>query len=342
MSSGLRAGITVMYWPWFSFEEQVRLARLADELGLDSVWTAEAWGQDAVSMLGYLSAVTQRIGLGSGLMQMPARKPTATAMAAASLDVLSGGRLRLGLGPSGPQVSEGWYGVPFGKPLARTREYVDLVRRALAGEKLQLPLENDGAGATGLGKPLKLLARPVQERIPIYLGAIGPKTIGLAGEIGDGWSPFMLHPEQPEVLLDPLWAGLERAGRTREEIDVAPGVPVALHEDIDQARDLVRPWLTFYFGAMGAKDKNFYVDVAERYGYGEVAREVQSRFLAGDRVGAATALPASLIDAVAIATTPAGLDDRLAAYERIGVNTIIALPCGDREGVVRALAAATA
>src|SRR3954470_2604842 len=176
----MRAGLFLAYWPWFSPEEQVRLAVLADELGLDSVWVAEAWGQDAVSVLGLLAGKTERVALGSGLMQIPARPPTATAMAAASLDVLSGGRFRLGLGLSGPQVSEGWYGVPFARPLSRTREYVEIVRRTLArerveydGREFELPLLGDGT--TGLGKPLKLLARPVQERIPIYLGAIGPK-----------------------------------------------------------------------------------------------------------------------------------------------------------------------
>src|SRR4051812_34987405 len=182
----MRIGLFLAYWPWFSFEEQVKLSRLGDEVGLDSVWISEAWGHDAVSVLGYLAARTERIALGSGLMQIPARQPAATAMAAASLDVLSGGRFRLGLGVSGPQVSEGWYGTPFARPLRRTREYVEIIRMALAREPLRyegaewtLPL----AGGTGLGKPLKLLARPVQERLPIYLGAIGPKAVEQVGEI---------------------------------------------------------------------------------------------------------------------------------------------------------------
>src|SRR3954453_13502138 len=175
----MRVGLFLAYWPWFSPEEQVDLAVLADELGLDSVWISEAWGQDAVSVLGLLDAKTERVALGSGLMQIPARQPTATAMAAATLDVLTNGRFRLGLGVSGPQVSEGWYGVPFRRPLRRTREYVEIVRKVLAreaprghcGKEGKLPLPD------GLGKPLKLLARPVQERIPIYLGAIGPKAV---------------------------------------------------------------------------------------------------------------------------------------------------------------------
>jgi F420-dependent oxidoreductase-like protein len=337
----MRAGVFVAYWPWFTPAEQVELAVLADTLGLDSVWVAEAWGQDAVSVLGLLTGKTQRIGLGSGLMQIPARKPTATAMAAASLDVLSEGRFRLGLGLSGPQVSEGWYGVPFTRNLGRTREYVDTVRRALAREPIQLPLEA-GAAGTGLGKPLKLLTRPVQERLPIYLGAIGPKSVRQAGAIADGWLPFLLDPTDPEVLLAPLREGAEEAGRSLADIDIAPVVPVAIDEDLAAARDAVRPWLAFYLGSMGAKSKNFYVDLAERQGHGTAAREVQDRALAGDRAGAVAAVSDGLVDAGAIATTPSGLDERLAIYERAGVTTLVAVPCGDdRPGVLRALAAAT-
>jgi len=337
----MRAGIFVAYWPWFTPQEQVELAVLADGLGLDSVWVAEAWGQDAVSVLGLLAGRTERIALGSGLMQIPARRATATAMAAASLDVLSGGRFRLGLGLSGPQVSEGWYGVPFTNNLKRTREYVDVVRRALAREPVQVPLEGD-EGGMGLGRPLKLLTRPVQERLPIYLGAIGPRSVEQVGAIADGWLPFLLDPAEPGELLEPLRRGAERAGRSLDEIDIAPVVPVAIAEDVATARDAVRPWLAFYLGAMGAREKNFYVELAERQGHGAAAREVQERALGGDRAGAAAAVTDALVDAGAIATTPAGLDERLAAYERAGADTLVAVPCGaDRPGVIRALAAAT-
>ena len=337
----MRAGIFVAYWPWFTPQEQVELAVLADGLGLDSVWVAEAWGQDAVSVLGLLAGRTERIALGSGLMQIPARRATATAMAAASLDVLSGGRFRLGLGLSGPQVSEGWYGVPFTNNLKRTREYVDVVRRALAREPVQVPLEGD-EGGMGLGRPLKLLTRPVQERLPIYLGAIGPRSVEQVGAIADGWLPFLLDPAEPGELLEPLRRGAERAGRSLDEIDIAPVVPVAIAEDVATARDAVRPWLAFYRGAMGAREKNFYVELAERQGHGAAAREVQERALAGDRAGAAAAVTDALVDAGSIATTPAGLDERLAAYERAGADTLVAVPCGaDRPGVIRALAAAT-
>lgn len=337
----MRAGAFLAYWPWFTPAEQVELAVLADRLGLDSVWVAEAWGQDAVSVLGMLAGKTDRIALGSGLMQIPARKPTATAMAAASLDVLSEGRFRLGLGLSGPQVSEGWYGVPFVRNLTRTREYVDIVRRALDRERVLMPME-DGSNGIGLGKPLKLLTRPVQDRLPIYLGAIGPKAVRQTGAIADGWLPFMLDPEDPDALLGLLREGAESAGRSVADLDVAPVVPLAVDEDVRAARDAVRPWLAFYLGSMGAKDKNFYVELAERQGHGAAAREVQTRALAGDQAGAVAAVSDALVDAGAIATTPAGLDERLATYERAGMTTLVAVPCGeDKPGVLRALAAAT-
>jgi F420-dependent oxidoreductase-like protein len=326
----VRIGLYLAYWPWFSAEEQVALARQADHAGLDSVWVAEAWGQDAVSVLGHLSAVTERIALGSGLLQIPARTPAMTAMTAATLDVLSGGRFRLGLGVSGPQVSEGWHGVSFARPLRRTREYVEIVRQALArkgpleyeGEEFRLPVEG-----TGLGKPLKLLAKPVQERIPIYLGAIGPKAVEQAAEIADGWLPFIFTPE----LLGPF------RGR---DVDISPVVMVCVDEEIDRARDLARPWLALYMGGMGAKGKNFYVESAERFGHGETASRVQELFMAGDRTGAARALSDGLIDQSAICCRPGELDERLAEYERAGATTLLAMPFGDRPRIVDALAAA--
>src|SRR3954469_9667690 len=321
----MRVGLFLAYWPWFSPQEQLELAVLADERGLDSVWISEAWGQDAVSVLGLLAGKTERVPLASGLMQIPARPATATAMAAASLDVLSGGRFRLGLGLSGPQVSEGWYGVPFTRPAARTREYVDTVRRALAREAVQLECE----GGTGLGRPLKLLAQPVQDRIPVYLGAIGPRAVVQAGEIADGWLPFLSTPAAPDVLLGRLDAGLARAGRAREDVDIAPVVPVAVAADTAAARDAVRPWLAFYLGAMGAKDKNFYVDLAAEYGFGEEARACQDLMLGGDRDAAADVLSDELVDLGAIAATPDTLAERVAAYAEAGADTLVAVPTGD-------------
>lgn len=322
----MRIGIFVAYWPWFTPEEQVDLAVLADRSGLDSVWVSEAWGQDAVSVLGLLAGKTERVALGSGVLQIPARKPTATAMAAATLDVLSRGRFRLGLGLSGPQVSEGWYGVPFGRGLTRTREYVDVVRRALDREPIALPLE-DGP-ALGLGKPLKLLARPVQERLPIYLGATGPKSIAQCAEIADGWMPFAIDP----ALIGEITPPSDRP------FDVSPALPVAVADDVAAARDAVRPWLVFYFGAMGAPEKNFYVELAERYGHGDAARAAQRHYLAGDRGKAAAALTDELIDAASIATTPDALGDRMEVYREAGATSLVAVPCGDRVATVEALA----
>ena len=332
----MRIGLYVAYWPWFSPQEQIELARQADRAGLDSVWVAEAWGQDVVSVLGHLSAVTERIDLGSGLMQIPARTPAMTAMTAATLDTLSGGRFRLGLGVSGPQVSEGWHGVPFARPLARTREYVEVVRRALAreggleyeGEEFRLPVDPDG-----LGKPLRLLVKPVRERIPVYLGAIGPRAVEQTARIADGWLPFMFTPERAEELLEPF-AGTD--------LDIAPVVMICVDSDLDRARDLARPWLALYLGGMGAKGKNFYVETAERFGQGEAAREVQRLFMAGDRAGAGAALTPELIDGSAICCRPAELDERLAAYERAGATTLLAMPFGDRPAIVDALASAVA
>jgi F420-dependent oxidoreductase-like protein len=332
----VRAGLFLAYWPWFSFTEQVELARLADELDLDSVWVSEAWGQDAASVLGHLSAVTERVALGSGLFQIPARTPAMTAMTAATLDVMSGGRFRLGLGVSGPQVSEGWHGVDFSRPVARTREYVEIVRAALAREG---PLEYHGSefelpiAGTGLGKPLKLLAKPVQERIPIYLGAVGPKAVEQTAEIADGWLPFGFDPARADELLAPVRA----SGRA---IDVAPVVMVCVDDDPARARDLARPWLTIYIGGMGAKGKNFYVEAAERAGFGESAREVQRLFIEGDRAGAAAALSDELIESNAICTDMAGLPGRIAEFEQAGVDTLLAMPFGDRPAIVRAIAQA--
>jgi F420-dependent oxidoreductase-like protein len=330
----MRIGLYLAYWPWFSAGEQIALAEQADRAGLDSVWVAEAWGQDAATVLGNLSARTEQIALGSGLFQIPARSPAMTAMTATTLDVLSGGRFRLGLGVSGPQVSEGWHGVSFERPLRRTREYVEIVRAALAreapleydGQEFQLPVEG-----TGLGKPLKLLVKPVQERIPIYLGAIGPKSVEQTAKIADGWLPFMFSPETADELLQPF-AGTD--------LDISPVVMVCVDEDLDRARDMARPWLSIYLGGMGAKGKNFYVETAERFGGGESARLVQERFLAGDRAGAAAALSTELIDHSAICCRPAELDERLAAYERAGATTFLAMPFGDRPRIVEALAAA--
>lgn len=338
----MHLALSVAYAPWFSLDEQVSLARQADRLGFHSVWVAETWGQDAVAMLGLLAGVTERIGLAAGILQIPARQPTTTASAAATIDRASGGRMILGLGLSGPQVSEGWYGVPFVSPLGRTREYVEIVRLALS----RRPVEYDGRhwtlpqreGGTGLGKPLALLGRAVQDRIPIYLGVSGERTVRQAGEIADGWLPFLFSPAHASMLTAPLLDGIAAAGRRREDVAVAPMVPVALADDVDTARELVRPILAFYFGAMGAREKNFYVEIADRYGFGAQARACQDAFLAGERREAHAALTADLVDSVAIAATPKTLEGKLSAYEEAGVDTLVVTPFGDRPALLDALA----
>ena len=252
-----------------------------------------------------------------------------TAMTAATLDVLSGGRFRLGLGVSGPQVSEGWHGVPFARPLARTREYVEIVRAALAreapleyqGEEFRLPVN----GGSGLGKPLKLLARPVQERIPIYLGSMGPKAIEQTAQIADGWLPSRFSPE----LVEPFRG---------TDVDISPVVMVCVDEDIDRARDLARPWLTVYLGGMGAKGKNFYVEAAERAGQGESAREVQRLFMAGNRAGAARGAHAGADRQLGGLLPARGARRPLARYESAGATTLLAMPFGDRPAIVERLA----
>ena len=338
----MKIHLSVAYWPWYSFEEQVALALVADEAGLEGVWVSEAWGQDVVSVLAVLADRTERIGIGSALMQIPARQPTAAAMAAATIDVISGGRMRLGLGVSGPQVSEGWYGVPFERQLGRIREYVEIVRQAWArepvvheGRNFKIPAE----GGMGLGKPLKLMAKPPQQQLPIYVGAIGPKSVELVGEIADGWIPAFYDPDDGAGLLEALDRGLAKAGRARSEVDIAPTVPVAIEDDVDKARDALRPIIAFYLGGMGAKDKNFYVDLLAANGLADEAHEVQDRFLGGDRIGAAMALTPEVIDMCGVACAPADLDERMARFERAGADSVIAIPFGgDKERTVRRLA----
>ncbi|WP_354697768.1 Putative coenzyme F420-dependent oxidoreductase [Paraconexibacter sp. AEG42_29] len=335
-------GVSVLYPPWFSLEEQLEVVRHADRLGLHSAWAPEGYGQEAVALLGLFAGQTSRIGLGAGVMQIPARQPTATAMAAATLDLLSGGRMLLGLGLSGPQVSEGFFGVPFTAALGRTREYVEIVRRTLSGRPVEfegkhwtLPLREGGLGQ---GKPIKLITPPVQERMPIYLGVGGAQTTRQAGEIADGWMPFLFSPEHSGLLTAPLLEGIERAGRRREDVTVAPLVATAVDEDIEVARAAVRPLVAFYFGAMGSREKNFYVDLAERYGHGPAARACQEAFLAGDRAGAAAAIDDELLGLVALVATPDTLGARLGDYARAGVDLLIAAPLGDSAKVLEALA----
>lgn len=308
------------------------LAEEAERCGAHSVWTSEAYGSDAVSPLAWIAARTQRILLGTGIAQMPARTPAATAATAATLDLLSGGRVLLGLGTSGPQVAEGWHGEAWGRPLVRTREYVAIVRDVLRREG---PLEHHGAhydipysgpGATGLGRPLKLIIRPPRPDIPIHLAAIGPRNVALAAEIADGWLPLFFSPERFAATHRPsLEEGFaRRPGGRPPGWDLAPHVPVVVSADLAAARDVLRPSFALYIGGMGARGRNFYNRLAVRYGYGHEAARVQDLFLAGRRDEAAAAVPDALIDEVALIGDHARIADRLHAFRDCGVTTLIA------------------
>jgi F420-dependent oxidoreductase-like protein len=303
------------------------MALEAERLGFDSVWSAEAYGSDAVTLLTWVAARTERIGVGTAVMQMPARTPAATAMTAMTLDHLTGGRFRLGLGVSGPQVSEGWHGVAFGRPLERTREYVHIVRTILRRED---PLEFHGdhydvplSGGTGLGKPLKTIVHPLRASLPIYLAAIGPRNVALAAEIADGWLPTLYAPAHRDVFEVPLREGLARSGRGRAALDVAPFAMVAMGDDVQACRDLVKPFLALYVGGMGARGRNFYRTLVGRYGYEAEAAAVQDLYLEGRRGEAAGAVPDELVDDVALVGPRERIADRLGLWRDAGVDTLI-------------------
>jgi F420-dependent oxidoreductase-like protein len=312
-----------------SITDVLPLVEHADRIGIDSVWTAEAYGSDAVTVLGYLAGRTTSIKLGSAILQMPARTPANTAMTAMTLDALSQGRFLLGLGLSGPQVVEGWHGVAYGKPLGRTREYVDIVRAAIAreaplsydGEHYQIPYQ--GADATGLGKPLKSILHPVRNAIPIYLAAIGPRNVELTAEIANGWLPIFYSPEREKIYNEHLDAGLAKAGRTVDDLDIAPTVMVVAADDVGACRDMLRPYLALYIGGMGAKGRNFYNDLATRYGYGEAAEKCQDLYLEGRKEEAAALVPDELIDEIALVGPLDRIVDRLDAWKESRVGTMI-------------------
>jgi F420-dependent oxidoreductase-like protein len=323
----MKLGVHLGYWG-AQPNDFLALALAAESLGFDCAWSAEAYGSDAVTLITWVAARTSRLGVGTAVMQMPARTPAATAMTAITLDHLTGGRFRLGLGTSGPQVSEGWHGVEFGKPLQRTREYVEIVRRILRrdapvefhGEVYDVPV----AGGSGLGKPLKTIVHPVRQDLPIYLAAIGPKNVALAGEIADGWLPTFYSPAHAATFDESLKEGMARSGRSREAFDVAPMVPVVVGDDVQLCRDMVKPGLALYIGGMGARGRNFYNDLVRRYGYDEAADTVQNLYLDGRKGEAAGSVPDALVDDVALAGPPARVRERLTIWREAGVDTIIA------------------
>ena len=330
MKLGLHAG----YWGLgITGDEQLDMAKEADRLGYDSVWAAEAYGSDAATVLAWIAAATTKIKVASGIFQMPARTPAMTAMTAATLDNISMGRFVLGLGISGPQVVEGWHGQPFDRPLKRTREYVEIVRKALArevvtydGDIYKLPRPD------GPGKPLKLIIRPVQDRIPIYLAAIGPKNTALAFEIADGWLPTIFSPDHLDEFKSSMEEGAGRAGRDVAEVDIAPMTSLAIYDDIEVARDLMRPYLALYIGGMGSRDKNFYNQLVTRYGYGDAAREIQSLYLSGKQAEAMALIPTELIDKVSLCGPKAAVKERLSVYREAGVGTLLVSPVAAHHG----------
>jgi F420-dependent oxidoreductase-like protein len=324
----VKLGLNLGYWGLGApVTEQLELVLEAERLGFDSVWAAEAYGSDAATPLAWLAGQTSTIGLGSAIFQIPGRSAPMTAMTAATLDHLSGGRFRLGLGTSGPQVSEGWHGVRFGQQLQRTREYVDVVRMALrrervsyAGETLTLPLPD------GPGKALKLTIGTVQERIPIYIAAIGPKNTALTAEIADGWMPILISPEHMDEFRPSLEEGFAAAGRTADGFDIAPAVSVRIDDDLDAARDTMRGYVALYVGGMGSRKKNFYNRLVASYGFEDAAREVQDLFLEGRKEEAMAALPGELIDAVCLCGPADAVRERLTLYREAGVGTLILSP----------------
>ncbi|MET8678657.1 LLM class F420-dependent oxidoreductase [Streptomyces sp. NPDC004647] len=326
----MQLGINLGYWGAGMDADNLAVAREADKLGYAVCWAAEAYGSDAPTVLSWVAAQTERIDVGSAIFQIPARAPAMTAMTAATLDSLSGGRFRLGLGVSGPQVSEGWYGVKFDKPLARTREYVEIVRKAMSRERLThegehwtLPLPG------GPGKPIKLTVHPEREHIPLYIAAIGPKNLEQTGEIADGALVIFFAPEHAEeTTLGSLRAGREKAGKTLEGFDIVPTVPLAIGDDVNALADQFRPYTALYVGGMGSAKQNFYNKLAQRMGYEKEAAEIQEKYLSGDKQGAAEAVPHQLIDSTTMLGSVDRIADRMQAYAGAGVTTLSLAPAG--------------
>lgn len=309
--------------------ESLALAAEADRLGYAVVWAAEAYGWDAPTVLSYVAARTRRIDVGAAVMQIPGRTPALTAMTAATLDALSEGRFRLGLGVSGPQVSEGWHGVAFCAPLARTREYVAVVRTALRRERLEFagrhyPLPLPG----GEGKALRLATRPIRAHVPIYLAAIGPGNLRLAGEIADGWLAVFFSPEHAAEPLAAVSEGRAWNGRTLADFDVVAAVPVAVAGELERAADAVRPYAALYLGGMGSRQRNFYTALACRMGFEKAAREIQDHYLAGRHRDAAAAVPPEFLDATSLLGPAGRIADRLQAFAEAGVTTVSVIASG--------------
>jgi F420-dependent oxidoreductase-like protein len=329
MARELRLGLNIGYWGGGPPPGAAESVLEAERLGFDSVWTAEAYGSDALLPLAWWGAATSQIKLGTGIVQISARTPAATAMAAMTLDHLSGGRMILGLGVSGPQVVEGWYGQPFAKPLARTREYIGILREIWARGG---PVTNDGPhyplpmpGGTGLGKPLKSSIRPLRADIPIYLAAEGPKNIAMAGELCDGWLALFYSPYHDQFYREALDAGLSRPGAhcSSDDFEVAATVPLIVTDDVEAAADALRPMYALYFGGMGAKGTNFHANVAIRMGYEAEVEQIQELYLAGRKQDAAAAVPTKLVEQLTLIGPKDKIRRELDAWRESIVTTLL-------------------
>jgi F420-dependent oxidoreductase-like protein len=327
----VKLGLNLGYWGMGNDADNLALAREADVLGYSCAWAAEAYGSDAPTVLAWVGAQTEQIGLGSSILQIPARSPAMAAMTAATLDALSGGRFRLGLGVSGPQVSEGWHGVRFSQPLARTREYVDIVNLALSrqrvryeGQHYTLPLPD------GPGKALQLTVHPVREHIPIYLASVGPKNLELTGEIADGWLSIFFSTDYAADQLALISAGRAKAGKDLDGFDVVASAPLLIGKDggsdLQSLAEPVRGYAALYIGGMGSKDVNFYNQLAVRMGYQDEAAEIQKRYLARDYAGAAAAVPFEFIDSTSLLGPPGRIAERMAEFAAAGVTTLNVMP----------------
>jgi F420-dependent oxidoreductase-like protein len=329
VARGLKLGLNTGYWAGGPPPGVTESIAEAEHLGLDSIWTAEAYGSDCLTPLAWWGAATSRIKLGTAIVQMSARQPAATAMAAMTMDHLSGGRFILGLGVSGPQVVEGWYGMPFAKPLARTREYIGILRDIWARKG---PVTNDGEhyplpmpGGTGFAKPLKASIHPLREDIPIYLGAEGPRNIALCAELCDGWLAMLFSPANEELFRESLEEGWARprARRSVEDFEVAATVPFIVTDDLEQAVNALRPFYALYFGGMGAKGRNFHANVAIRMGHGEMIERVQDLYLEGKKDDAAAAIPSGLIEELSLIGSREKIRDDLERWRESIVTTLL-------------------
>ena len=318
----LKLGLQLGYWGAQPPDNLVETVQTAENLGFDSVWTAEAWGSDAFTPLAYIAANTSKINLGTSVVQLSARTPTATAMAALTLDHLSGGRMILGLGVSGPQVVEGWYGQPFSKPLARTREYIDIVRQVLKREEPvtsdgpHYPLPYKGEGSWGLGKPLRSITHPLRADLPIYMGAEGPKNVALAAEIADGWLPLYYSPFRQDVYAE----SLKNAG---PDFQIAQMAIVGISDDVEAALMPVKSMLGFYIGGMGAKKRNFHMELMSRMGFEAEAHKIQDLFFEGRRAEAVAAVPNEFADEISLVGPVERIKERLQAWQDTPVTTLL-------------------